>query len=79
MKRGKRYGPGAQVERAIAIFKRVVEMVPTHAAAHNNLGAIYFHQKLYTKARAAWEQALKGNPNLRSAQINLGLLDERGW
>ena len=76
---GKRYGPGAQVERASAIFKRVVEMAPTHAAAHNNLGAIYFHQQLYTKARAAWEQALKGNPNLRSAHINLGLLDERGW
>jgi tetratricopeptide (TPR) repeat protein len=78
-KEGKRYGPGAQIERAIASFKRVVGMAPTHAAAHNNLGAIYFHQKRYAEARAAWEQALGANPNLRSAQINLGLLDKGGF
>ncbi len=75
---GKLYGPNARIEKALASFERVTELAPDHARAWSNMGGIHFHRKRYAEARAAWEQALVADPNLRSAQINLGYLDDRG-
>ena len=75
---GKLYGPNARIEKALASFERVVELAPDHARAWSNMGGIHFHRKRYAEARAAWEQALAADPDLRSARINLGYLDDRG-
>lgn len=75
---GKLYGSNARIEKALASFERVVEVAPDHARAWSNIGGIHFHRKRYAEARAAWEQALAADPNLRSARINLGYLDRRG-
>ena len=75
---GKLYGSNARIDKALASFERVVELAPGHARAYSNIGGIYFHKKRYAEARAAWEQALVADPNLRSARINLGYLNEKG-
>ncbi|MCY3760592.1 MAG: tetratricopeptide repeat protein, partial [Gemmatimonadetes bacterium] len=75
---GKLYGSNARIEKALGSFERVVELAPDHARAWSNMGGIHFHRKRYAEARAAWEQALVADPDLRSARINLGYLDDRG-
>jgi len=57
---------------AVREFKRVAELAPELAAAHVNLGVVYFEMKNYTQAIPALRKALELNPDLPGAHGMLG-------
>ena len=52
------------LDTAIREFKRVAELAPDLAAAHVNLGAVYFEKKDYAASVAPLRRALQLNPDL---------------
>ena len=60
------------LDGAIREFQRVVELAPTLAAAHVNLGAVYFEKKDYAAALPPLEKALELDPNLLGAHAMIG-------
>jgi tetratricopeptide (TPR) repeat protein len=75
--RAKRAG---DLDAAVLEFKRAVELAPNLAAAHANLGAVYFEKKDYDKAIPSLRKALELNPDLPGAHIMLGVsLLARGY
>jgi tetratricopeptide (TPR) repeat protein len=63
------------IAEAIRCYTRVLELNPSHALAHNNLGLVYFHQGKPGDARREYEAALRLDPNCEPAKANLKLLD----
>src|SRR5579862_5608910 len=61
------------LDAAIREFQRVVELAPNLAAAHVNLGAVYYEKKDYTHAIPPLRKALELNPDLPGAQGMLGV------
>lgn len=61
---------------AIYRWERAAEMDPTYVAAHNNLAIGYEHEGDLDKARAAYERALKIEPNNTYIQQNYELFKE---
>jgi tetratricopeptide (TPR) repeat protein len=60
------------LETAAREFRRVTELAPEMAAAHVNLGGVYFEQKNYAKALAPLRRALELNADLPGAHQMLG-------
>jgi len=60
------------LDAAIREFKRVVELAPGLAAAHVNLGAVYYEKKDYANAIPSLRKALELNPDLPGAHEMLG-------
>jgi tetratricopeptide (TPR) repeat protein len=60
------------LDTAIREFKRVVELAPGLAAAHVNLGAVYYDKKDYGSAIPSLRKALDLNPDLPGAHAMLG-------
>ena len=60
------------LDAAIREFQRVVELAPGLAAAHVNLGAVYYDKKDYTHAIPPLRKGLQINPDLPGAQAMLG-------
>ncbi len=60
------------LDEAIREFKRVVELAPGLAAAHVNLGAVYYEKKDYRNAIPSLRKALEINPDLTGAHGMLG-------
>lgn len=60
------------LDTAIIEFKRVTELAPDLAAAHVNLGAVYFEKKSYGEAIPPLRRALQLNADLPGAQAMLG-------
>ncbi len=60
------------LDGAIREFKRVVELAPGLAAAHINLGAVYYEKKDYGNAIVSLRKALEINPDLPGAHGMLG-------
>jgi tetratricopeptide (TPR) repeat protein len=70
--------PGNQLQ-AIAAYERVLELDPKHAAAHINLGTIYYNRQDYRAAEEHYRQALRIDPRYALAHFDLGnVLDETG-
>ena len=66
-------------ERAILWYSRAVDAEPSMAAAHTNLGNLYYERGSFELAKNAYETALEHEPNQAEARFNLGnLLDEEG-
>ncbi len=61
------------LDTAIREFQRVAELAPGLAAAHANLGAVYFEKKDYGNAIPSLRQALQINPDLPGAHAMLGV------
>ena len=61
---------------AIARFERAADIDPTYAAAHNNLAIAYEQQGELPKARKAYEQALKLDPDNQYIRQNYELFRE---
>lgn len=57
---------------AMPIYLALTQEYPELAEPHNNLGVLYAAQGDYDKARAAFEAALRSNPNYSTAHENLG-------
>jgi tetratricopeptide (TPR) repeat protein len=60
------------LKTAAVEFRKVVQMAPTLAAAHVNLGAVLFEQQDYLNAIPSLQKALELNPQLPGAELMLG-------
>jgi tetratricopeptide (TPR) repeat protein len=70
--------PSTQNE-AINIYLKVLEMDPTHAAAHINLGTLYYNRQEYKLAEKHYRSAIEIDPRYALAYFDLGnVLDETG-
>jgi protein O-GlcNAc transferase len=63
---------GGDLITAIREFERVAELAPQLAAAHANLGAVYFEKRDYERALAPLRKALELNPDLPGSSQMLG-------
>ncbi len=66
-------------DEAIAVYLRVVELEPLHAAAHINLGTLYYHRQNFVAAETHYRLAVNADPRYALAHFDLGnVLDETG-
>ncbi len=70
--------PSTQNE-AIATYLKVLATDPAHAAAHINLGTLYYNRQDYTLAERHYRSAIQIDPRYALAHFDLGnVLDETG-
>jgi tetratricopeptide (TPR) repeat protein len=70
--------PNSQTQ-AIATYERVLDLDPEHAAAHINLGTLYYNRQDYTAAEEHYRAAIAIDPRYALAYFDLGnVLDETG-
>jgi tetratricopeptide (TPR) repeat protein len=65
--------------QAMAAYQRVLELDPEHAAAHINLGTLYYNRQDYAAAERHYRRAIQIDPRYALAHFDLGnVLDETG-
>ena len=65
--------------QAIAAYERVLELDSEHAAAHINLGTLYYNRQDYKAAEEHYRRAIEIDPRYALAHFDLGnVLDETG-
>ena len=65
--------------QAIAVYERVLELDPKHAAAHINLGTLYYNRQDYKTAEEHYRRAIELDARYALAHFDLGnVLDETG-
>jgi tetratricopeptide (TPR) repeat protein len=70
--------PATQTE-AMAAYQQVLEFDPAHAAAHINLGTLYYNHQDFALAEKHYRAALRSDPRYALAYFDLGnVLDETG-
>lgn len=70
--------PSTQTEAA-AVYQRVLELDPEHAAGHINLGTLYYNRQDYALAEKHYRTAIQIDPRYALAYFDLGnVLDETG-
>ena len=70
--------PNTQTE-AIAAYLKVLEFDASHAAAHINLGTLYYNRQDFSLAERHYRSALEADPRYALAYFDLGnVLDETG-
>jgi len=70
--RGLRAYRREQPDRALAAWRRAVEIVPWHPSVHYNLGVLHAKAGRLDDAIAEYERAVELNPRLTKAYFNLG-------
>jgi tetratricopeptide (TPR) repeat protein len=64
---------------AITTYLKVIEQEPTHAAAHINVGTLYYNRQDYNLAEKHYRAAIESDPRYALAYFDLGnVLDETG-
>lgn len=64
---------------AISVYERVLELDPQHAAAHINLGTLYYNRQDYRAAEEHYRKAIDIDSRYALAHFDLGnVLDETG-
>ena len=70
--------PDTQAE-AISAYHQVLAIDPAHAAAHINLGTLYYNRQDFASAEKHYRQAIESDPRYSLAYFDLGnVLDETG-
>jgi tetratricopeptide (TPR) repeat protein len=70
--------PATQTE-AMEAYQSVLELEPTHAAAHINLGTLYYNRQDFALAEKHYRSAIESDPRYALAYFDLGnVLDETG-
>jgi tetratricopeptide (TPR) repeat protein len=70
--------PASQRE-AIEAYQKTLEFDSNHAAAHINLGTLYYNQQDYVEAEEHYRRAVAADPRYALAYFDLGnVLDETG-
>lgn len=72
--RANAYGKLNEYEEAETIYNEVIQLRPNYALYYVNLGVLYHRWGRKRNAIAAYENALKIDPNLRSVKENLKTL-----
>ena len=66
-------------DEAIRVYQKVLEIEPQHAAAHINLGTLYYNRQEFGAAESHYRAAVKADPRYALAYFDLGnVLDETG-
>ena len=66
-------------DEAIRTYLQVLELEPTHAAAHINLGTLYYNRRDFVSAEKHYRQAIAADQRYALAYFDLGnVLDETG-
>ncbi len=66
-------------DEAIQVYSRVLELEPSHAAAHINLGTLYYNRQDFVAAEKHYRAAVDVDPRYALAYFDLGnVLDETG-
>ena len=66
-------------DEAIKIYLHVLEIDPSHAAAHINLGTLYYNRQEFEAAEKHYRLAVAADPRYALAYFDLGnVLDETG-
>jgi len=69
----------ANHDEAIAVYRHVLELQPSHAAAHINLGTLYYNRQDFAAAEKHYRSAVEADPRYALAYFDLGnVLDETG-
>ncbi len=69
----------ASLEEAIAAYRQVLEVEPEHAAAHINLGTIFYNRGEFGMAERHYRAAIEADARYALAHFDLGnVLDETG-
>jgi tetratricopeptide (TPR) repeat protein len=70
--------PHRQAE-AIEAYERVLDLEPDHAAAHINLGTLFYNRQEYSESEFHYRRAVEIDPRYSLAYFDLGnVLDETG-
>ena len=69
---GLMYHQKADVQKAIALLKKAIEVSPNYAKAYNNLGVIYREIGKHEDAMDLYKKAIEINPRYLDAYYNLG-------
>lgn len=65
--------------QAIAVYQQVLDLDPEHAAAHINLGTLYYNRQDYALAERHYRKAIEIDSRYALAHFDLGnVLDETG-
>jgi Flp pilus assembly protein TadD len=66
-------------EEAIQVYRQVLELEPQHAAAHINVGTLYYNRQEFESAEKHYRAAVAADPRYALAHFDLGnVLDETG-
>jgi tetratricopeptide (TPR) repeat protein len=66
-------------DEAIETYRKVLEFEPDHAAAHINLGTLYYNRQDFTAAEKHYRLAIQSDSRYALAHFDLGnVLDETG-
>ena len=66
-------------DEAIQVYLRLLELEPGHAAAHINLGTLYYNRQDFVAAEKHYRDAVSADPRYALAYFDLGnVLDETG-
>lgn len=68
------YAMSGDYDKAIAMYKKSINLNPADDKTHNNLGNVYRDIGLYREALEEYEKTLKINPYSVEAHNNLGIL-----
>jgi tetratricopeptide (TPR) repeat protein len=69
----------ASQEQAITAYRKALDLDPQHAAAHINLGTLYYNRHDHSGAERHYRSAIEVDPRYALAYFDLGnVLDETG-